>query len=112
MCTPLLLTDDAFFDLQEIYIAIVMAFLLVISTSLWLYNLLELKNEVKSEIDNVYATKCSAEKCVKLFPNYAVLFFSVVRSNLFIGPVVHILSSHTLLKQSDRRRLSKFVEQI
>jgi len=64
---------------QEIIVAVVMAFLLVISTSLWLYNLLELRKEVESEIVNVITTLASGCKnCVEFLPNYAKLFASVV----------------------------------
>ena len=65
--------------MQEIFVAVVMAFLLVISTSLWLYNLLELRKEVENEIVNIITSLGSDCKgCVEFLPNYAVLFASVV----------------------------------
>ena len=68
------------FPMQEIFVAVVMAFLLVISTSLWLYNLLELRKEVEDEIVNVITTLGSelCKDCVEFLPNYAVLFAAVV----------------------------------
>ena len=57
-----------------------MAFLLVISTSLWLYNLLDLRKEVEDEVINVITTQGSerCKGCVEFLPDYSVLFASVV----------------------------------
>ena len=60
--------------------AVVMAFLLVISTSLWLYNLLDLRKEVEGEVINVITSlgeRC--KHCVEFLPDYSALFASVVR---------------------------------
>lgn len=63
-----------------------MAFLLVISTSLWLYNLLELRKEVEDEIVNVITTVGPelCDTCVEFLPNYAMLFTAVVSAFYFI----------------------------
>lgn len=58
-----------------------MAFLLVISTSLWLYNLLDLRKEVEDEVTNVITSlgKVRCKDCVEFLPDYSALFASVVR---------------------------------
>ena len=60
--------------------AVVMAFLLVISTSLWLYNLLDLRKEVEGEVINAITTlgPVRCKNCVEFLPNYSALFASVV----------------------------------
>ena len=60
--------------------AVVMAFLLVISTSLWLYNLLDLRKEVEDEVVNVIESlgPVRCKDCVEFLPNYSALFASVV----------------------------------
>lgn len=65
--------------IAEIFIAVGMAFLLVISTSLWLYNLLELRKEVRDEIEYLITTLGHdvCKNCVEFLPSYAVLFASV-----------------------------------
>lgn len=57
-----------------------MAFLLVISTSLWLYNLLDLRKEVEDEVVNVITTlgPVLCKNCVEFLPDYSALFASVV----------------------------------
>ena len=63
-----------------------MAFLLVISTSLWLYNLLELRKEVRDEIEYLITTLGHdvCKNCVEFLPSYAVLFASVVSCYFFL----------------------------
>ena len=62
-----------------------MAFVIIVSTSLWLYNLLRLKRDVFNEIETVrnsLTDTCTKEKsqvvCVEYFPDYNPLIFSVV----------------------------------
>lgn len=68
--------------ITELFIAVVMTFLLVITTSLWLYNLLQLGKEVEGEIVNVITTlgEDACKNCVEFLPNYTLLFSSVVLS--------------------------------
>lgn len=63
-----------------------MAFLLVISTSLWLYNLLELRKEVEDEIVSIITSlgRDQCKNCVEFLPSYSALFASVVRYVSFI----------------------------
>lgn len=65
---------------QEIFVAVVMAFLLVVSTSLWLYNLLDLRKEVEKEVINVITSlgPVLCKNCVEFLPDYSPLFASVV----------------------------------
>ena len=60
--------------------AVVMAFLLVISTSLWLYNLLDLRKEVEGEVINAITAQgpVRCKNCVEFLPDYSALFASVV----------------------------------
>ena len=60
--------------------AVVMAFLLVISTSLWLYNLLDLRREVEDEVVSVITSlgPVRCKNCVEFLPDYSALFASVV----------------------------------
>ena len=79
-----------------------MAFLLIISTSLWLYNLLELRKEVENEVENVITSlgpeRC--KKCVEFLPDYSALSASVVSSLksvhefVLIAVLISELSSH------------------
>ena len=61
-----------------------MAFVVVVSTSLWLYNLIGLKQDISNEIDYILRSQkdCmepnSGFVCVEHFPDYTSLFFSVV----------------------------------
>lgn len=66
-------------SIAEIFISIVIAVLVAVVTSLWLYNILELKKEVENEVENVITTlgpdRCS--NCVEFLPDYSALFASV-----------------------------------
>lgn len=65
--------------IAEIFVALLMAFLLVISTSLWLYNLLELRKEVEDEIVSIITSlgRDQCRNCVEFLPSYSALFASV-----------------------------------
>ncbi|KXJ20776.1 hypothetical protein AC249_AIPGENE398 [Exaiptasia diaphana] len=71
--------------IEELFSAIVVAFFLAVSTSLWLYNLLTMKKEIEVEIssfDDYARSTCipSKEVCVTIssLPDYSTLFTSVV----------------------------------
>ena len=60
-----------------------MAFLLVVTTSLWLYNLLDLRKEIENGVSaaRIFAEKnCLKRSCkvVTYLPDYTILFASVV----------------------------------
>ncbi|KAK3748190.1 hypothetical protein QZH41_012994, partial [Actinostola sp. cb2023] len=69
----------------ELFSAIIVAFFLVVSTSLWLYNLFTLRKEIEVEITSfdAYAkSSCTVEEkascqTVRSFPDYTLLFLSV-----------------------------------
>lgn len=67
---------------QEVFISVVMVVLVAVITSLWLYNILELKKEVQGEIVNVITTlgPVRCKNCVEFLPDYSALFASVVSS--------------------------------
>ncbi|XP_031553196.1 uncharacterized protein LOC116290332 [Actinia tenebrosa] len=69
---------------SELFSAIIVSFLLVMSTSLWLYNVFTLRKEVEGELNRFasYAkSNCvdGQEDCnpIKKFPDYTTLFLSV-----------------------------------
>jgi len=66
-------------SIAEIFVTVVMAFLLVISTSLWLYNLLDLRKEVEDEVVNAITSlgPVRCKDCVEFLPDYSALFASV-----------------------------------
>lgn len=66
-------------SVAEVFISVVMVVLVAVITSLWLYNILELKKEVQGEIVNVITTlgPVRCKNCVEFLPDYSALFASV-----------------------------------
>lgn len=64
--------------ISEIFIAVVMTFFVVVTTSFWLYNLFALMKEVRDEIVNII-TEIGEDchDCVEFLPDYTILYSAV-----------------------------------